>query len=130
MVVEQAALSQGQPVIAARGPRSDLMATLSSREIPDSRWLAYDVPLERFMKLIIQRFAGSALSVVLVASSGVLLLACGGSEPPPPAVVTPDGTQVPLPHDDGEIEEGESEVSVENPDGSESKVEVEVDNDD
>jgi hypothetical protein len=61
------------------------------------------------------------------AAITMLLVACGGADPPPPVAVTPDGTQVPLPHEDGELEEGESEVTIKNPDGTEQEVEVEVD---
>ena len=64
------------------------------------------------------------LYIIATVMLGGLAFACGGSDPPPPAVVTPTGETVPLPSEDGELEEGE--VEVERDDG-ETEVEVETD---
>ena len=55
--------------------------------------------------------------------------ACGSPDVPPPAgapaVRAPDGTIVPVTSDDGELEEGETEVEVEGP-GEDKEIEVQV----
>ncbi len=68
------------------------------------------------------------LPILLATAS----LACGSPDLPPPAgapsVRTPDGTVVPVTSEDGELEEGETEVEVEGPDGDKT-IEVQVDDD-
>jgi hypothetical protein len=69
-------------------------------------------------------------SLALIAAAFVLS-ACGGGTPPPagqPAVVTSDGTAVPLPTEDGELQEGETTVEQEGP-GDDKTIEVDVDDD-
>lgn len=69
-------------------------------------------------------FETAALTLALA------LTACGGGSPPPagqPAAVAPDGTKVPLPTEGGELKEGETTIKQQQPDGSEKKIEVEVD---
>lgn len=64
---------------------------------------------------------------ILATALALVFAACGGSDRAQPKVVTPDGTQVPLPNDDGDLEEGEAEVEIDNPDGTKQEVEVDVD---
>ncbi|MBL8739446.1 MAG: hypothetical protein JNK04_00080 [Myxococcales bacterium] len=69
---------------------------------------------------------------IMVCLSLLTLTACGGSNPPPagqPTAVTPDGTQVPLPTEDGELKEGETTIKQKQPNGDEKKIKVEVDDD-
>ena len=67
---------------------------------------------------------------IILCVSAFALAACGGSNPPPqgqPTAVTPDGTQVPLPTEDGELKEGETTIKQKQPNGDEKKIKVEVD---
>lgn len=76
---------------------------------------------------------GPMRTAIIRCVSAFALAACGGSTPPPggqPTAVTPDGTQVPLPTENGELKEGETTIKQKQPNGDEKKIKVEVEVDD
>jgi hypothetical protein len=73
-------------------------------------------------------FKTSSALVAVLAAFGLAAAGCGSDAKvvEQPAVITGDGSVVPLPTEDGELKEGETKIELEQP-GEDKEIKVQVD---